>query len=113
MPVHGQVVAKDLDVAWVRQLNPRIEALGGQVSANAKLAGTLADPQFIGDVRWKDGGATLARSTNDAADSASGPAIAALGGGGRVARPRRGVKDRVEIQTEVVDRLIARQTSRR
>lgn len=65
-PVYGHMVAKDLDVAWVRQLNPRVEALGGQVTADAKLAGTLADPQLIGDVRWKDGGGTLSRFSSDA-----------------------------------------------
>jgi autotransporter translocation and assembly factor TamB len=55
LPVHGKVVAKDFDVAWIARFNDRVEALGGQVSANAKLAGTVGDPQFIGDVRWKNG----------------------------------------------------------
>jgi autotransporter translocation and assembly factor TamB len=55
IPVHGKVVAKDFDVAWIARFNDRVEALGGQVSANAKLAGTVGDPQFIGDVRWKNG----------------------------------------------------------
>jgi len=55
IPVHGKVVAKDFDVAWIAQFNPRVETLGGQVSADAQLAGTLADPQFVGDVRWKNG----------------------------------------------------------
>ncbi len=65
LPVRGQVTAKDLDVAWLAQFNPRVESLGGRVSANAKLAGTLADPHFIGDVRWKDGGGVLSRVTAD------------------------------------------------
>jgi len=82
-PVHGQVVAKDLDVAWVRQLNPSIEALGGQVSANAKLAGTLADPQFIGDVRWKEGGATLSRPTAEVPQGRRARTAAAVGSPGR------------------------------
>lgn len=55
IPVHGKVVAKDLDVAWISRFNDRVEALGGQVSANAQLAGTVGAPQFIGDVRWKGG----------------------------------------------------------
>jgi translocation and assembly module TamB len=55
IPVHGQVAAKDLDVAWLAQFNPRVESLGGQVNAKAKLAGTVGDPQFVGDVRWKNG----------------------------------------------------------
>ena len=55
IPVRGKVVAKDLDVAWIAQFNPRVETLGGQVNANAQLAGTLGDPQFVGDVRWKNG----------------------------------------------------------
>ncbi len=63
VPVHGQVVARSLDTAWLARFNPRVESLGGRVSANAKLAGTLSDPRFIGDVRWKDGGATLSQAT--------------------------------------------------
>jgi hypothetical protein len=55
IPVHGKVVAKDFDVAWIARFNDRVEAMGGQVSANAKLAGTVGDPQLIGDVRWKNG----------------------------------------------------------
>jgi autotransporter translocation and assembly factor TamB len=55
LPVHGKVVAKDFDVAWIARFNDRVEALGGQVSANAKLTGTIAHPQFVGDVRWKNG----------------------------------------------------------
>ena len=46
LPVRGQVTARDLDVAWLAQFNPRVESLGGRVTANAKLAGTLADPQL-------------------------------------------------------------------
>jgi autotransporter translocation and assembly factor TamB len=65
LPVRGQVTAKDLDVAWLAQFNPRVESLGGRVSADAKLAGTLADPRFIGDVRWKDGGGVLSRGSAD------------------------------------------------
>ena len=55
IPVHGKVVARNLDVAWIAQFNDRVESLGGEVNANAKLAGTVGDPQFIGDVRWKNG----------------------------------------------------------
>jgi autotransporter translocation and assembly factor TamB len=55
IPVHGKVVAKDFDVAWLARFNEQIETLGGRVSANAKIAGTVGDPQFIGDVRWKNG----------------------------------------------------------
>jgi autotransporter translocation and assembly factor TamB len=55
LPIHGRVVAEDFDVAWIARFNDRVETLGGQVSANAKLAGTVGDPQFIGDVRWKNG----------------------------------------------------------
>jgi autotransporter translocation and assembly factor TamB len=61
LPMRGQVVARDLDVAWVAQFNPRVESLGGRVSANARLTGTMADPRFVGDVRWKDGGGVLSR----------------------------------------------------
>ena len=55
IPVHGKVVAKDFDVAWLARFNEQVETLGGQVSADAKVAGTVGDPQFIGDVRWKNG----------------------------------------------------------
>jgi len=63
LPVQGQVVARNLDAAWLARFNPRVESLGGRVSVNAKLAGTIADPHFIGDVRWKDGGGSLSRAT--------------------------------------------------
>jgi autotransporter translocation and assembly factor TamB len=55
IPVHGKVVAKDFDVAWLARFNEQVETLGGKVSADAKVAGTVGDPQFIGDVRWKHG----------------------------------------------------------
>jgi autotransporter translocation and assembly factor TamB len=53
--VHGKVVAKDFDVAWIARFDDQVETLGGRVSADAKVAGTVGDPQFIGDVRWKHG----------------------------------------------------------
>jgi hypothetical protein len=55
IPVHGKIVAKDFDVAWLARFNEQVETLGGKVSADAKVAGTVGDPQFIGDVRWKHG----------------------------------------------------------
>jgi autotransporter translocation and assembly factor TamB len=55
IPVHGKVVAKDFDVAWLARFNEKVESLGGKVTADAKVAGTVGDPQFIGDVRWKNG----------------------------------------------------------
>ena len=55
IPVHGKVVARDFDVAWIARFNEQVETLGGKVSADAKVAGTVGDPQFIGDVRWKNG----------------------------------------------------------
>ena len=55
LPVHGKVVAKDFDVAWLARFSDQVETLGGKVSADAKVAGTVGDPQFIGDVRWKNG----------------------------------------------------------
>jgi autotransporter translocation and assembly factor TamB len=48
-------VAKDFDVAWLARFNEKVESLGGKVTADAKVAGTVGDPQFIGDVRWKNG----------------------------------------------------------
>ena len=85
LPVRGQVKARDLDVAWLAQFNPRVESLGGQVTADAKLAGTLADPRFIGDVRWKDGGGVLSRaSAGNPAQGRRPPAsAAAVGSRGR------------------------------
>jgi autotransporter translocation and assembly factor TamB len=55
IPVRGKVVAKNFDVAWLARFNDQVETLGGNVSADAKIAGTVGDPQFIGDVRWKNG----------------------------------------------------------
>ncbi len=55
IPINGKVVAKDFDVAWISRFNERVETLGGQVNADAKLAGTVGEPEFIGDVRWKNG----------------------------------------------------------
>jgi hypothetical protein len=55
LPVRGKVVAKGLEVGWIATFSPGVESLGGQVSADVKLAGTVGDPQFIGDVRWKNG----------------------------------------------------------
>ena len=55
LPLHGKVVAKDFDVGWLARFNDQVETLGGKVSADAKVAGTVGDPQFIGDVRWKNG----------------------------------------------------------
>ena len=55
LPVRGKVVARKLDVAWVAAFNPQVVSLGGQVSADAKLAGTVGDPQVVGEVHWKNG----------------------------------------------------------
>jgi hypothetical protein len=55
LPVHGKVVAQNLDVAWIAVFNPQVESLGGRVDANARLTGTVGDPQVLGDVHWKNG----------------------------------------------------------
>jgi len=73
LPVRGKVVARSLNVAWLAQVNPRVESLGGQVSADASLTGTLGDPQFIGDVRWKNGG-IVARTAPPAVSATNQPA---------------------------------------
>jgi autotransporter translocation and assembly factor TamB len=85
LPVRGQVTARDLAVAWLAQFNPRVESLGGRVTADAKLAGTLADPRFIGDVRWKDGGGVLSRVTADSGTQGrrSRPSSVTVGSRGR------------------------------
>jgi|GEM_PF-2088810 len=78
LPVHGKVAAKDLDVAWLAQLSDRVQTLAGRVDADAKLAGTVADPQFVGDVRWKNG-KVIANAAADAPASgerANAPAAA-------------------------------------
>lgn len=62
LPVHGKVVAKDFQVAWIAPFNDRLETLGGRVSADAQVAGTVGNPQFIGDVRWKNGKVVTVRS---------------------------------------------------
>ena len=55
IPVHGKVVARSFDVAWLSRFSDRVDAMGGQVSADARLAGTVGDPQMVGDVHWKNG----------------------------------------------------------
>jgi autotransporter translocation and assembly factor TamB len=55
LPVHGKVVARGFNVSWLAAFNERLESMGGQVDADARLAGTVGDPQFVGDVRWKNG----------------------------------------------------------
>lgn len=55
LPVHGKVAARNFDVSWIAPFHAQIESLGGQVTADARLAGTVGDPRFIGDVRWKNG----------------------------------------------------------
>jgi hypothetical protein len=65
LPIHGKVVARNLDVSWVAQLNPRVVSMGGQVNADARLGGTVGDPQFIGDVHWKNGEVVATPSSPD------------------------------------------------
>lgn len=78
LPVRGKVVAKDLDVAWLAQLSERVQTLAGRVDADAKLAGTVADPQFVGDVRWKNGKviANAPAGTPASGERANAPAAA-------------------------------------
>ena len=64
LPVRGKVTAKALDVAWLAQLSDRVQSMAGRVDADAKLAGTLGDPQFVGDVRWKNGKVVANASTD-------------------------------------------------
>lgn len=84
LPVRGKVSAKALAVAWLAQLSDRVQTLAGTVDAEAKLAGTVGDPQFVGDVRWKNGKviATAPTSTPASGERANAPAAAP--------RPRRG-----------------------
>jgi autotransporter translocation and assembly factor TamB len=55
MPIHGKIVARNFDVAWLSRFSDRLDAVGGQLSADARLAGTVGDPQMVGDVHWKNG----------------------------------------------------------
>jgi hypothetical protein len=55
LPLAGKVVARNLDVAWIAQFGQRVESMGGEVSADARLGGTVGDPEFLGDVHWKNG----------------------------------------------------------
>jgi autotransporter translocation and assembly factor TamB len=64
IPVHGKAIARDLDVGWVSQFNEQLQTLGGQVTADAQIAGTVGDPQFIGDVRWKNGKVVTTAAAN-------------------------------------------------
>ena len=78
LPVRGKVAAKELDVAWLAQLSDRVQSMAGRVDADAKLSGTVADPQFIGDVRWKNGKiiANTAPDAPAAGERANAPAAA-------------------------------------
>jgi len=83
LPVRGKVTAKELDVAWLAQLSDRVQSTAGRVDADAKLSGTVGDPQFIGDVRWKNGKviASTAADAPASGERANAPAAAP--------RPRR------------------------
>ena len=112
IPVHGKVVAKDFDVAWLARFNEQVETLGGKVSADAKMAGTVGDPQFIGDVRWKNGKVVAI----DPAQGRRAEALATARSAGRRCRPLArvadGLEDRIEVEVEVAHRLVARQAGR-
>ena len=84
LPVRGKVVAKDLEVGWIAAFSPGVESLGGEVSADAKLAGTVGEPQFIGDVRWKNGELVATMPPKKAAP----PSAAALPQAGARPSPR-------------------------
>jgi autotransporter translocation and assembly factor TamB len=71
IPIRGKVVARNLEVAWIAGFNPRVESLGGQVTADARLAGTVGDPQFVGDVRWKNGQVVTTGQASTAAPGAA------------------------------------------
>jgi autotransporter translocation and assembly factor TamB len=54
-PVRGRLVARGFDVGWISGLHERLETLAGKLTADAAIAGTIENPRFIGDLRWKDG----------------------------------------------------------
>ncbi len=55
LPIQATIRARHLDVAWLSQFSARLQTLSGKVDAKARLAGSIGDPQFVGDVRWLDG----------------------------------------------------------
>jgi hypothetical protein len=55
LPIQAKIRARHLDVAWLSQFNARLQTLSGKVDAKARLAGSIGDPQFVGDVRWLNG----------------------------------------------------------
>ncbi len=57
LPIRGRLVARNLDVGWVALLNPRVETVAGKLTADARLGGSVGNPEVIGDVRWKNGAA--------------------------------------------------------
>ena len=79
-----EAVAKDLEVGWIAAFSPGVESRGGEVSADAKLAGTVGEPQFIGDVRWKNGELVATMPPRKAAP----PSAAALPQAGARPSPR-------------------------
>jgi autotransporter translocation and assembly factor TamB len=55
LPIQAKIRARHLDVAWLSQFNARLQTLSGKVDAKARLAGSIGDPQFVGDVHWLNG----------------------------------------------------------
>ena len=86
LPVRGKVVAKDLEVGWIAAFSPGVESLGGEVSADVQAgAAPSANPQFIGDVRWKNGEVV---ATMPPPKKAAPPSPAAAPQAGRRPSPR-------------------------
>lgn len=54
-PLAGEVALDGLQLSLLRAFLPEVQTLTGTVSAHGRLAGTLQEPQFIGDVRLADG----------------------------------------------------------
>jgi autotransporter translocation and assembly factor TamB len=55
LPVRGKLAARNFDIAWIAGFSPRLQTMAGQLNADARIEGSVGDPQFVGDVRWKNG----------------------------------------------------------
>ena len=54
-PLAGEVALDGLQLSLLQAFLPDVQTLAGTLSANGRLAGTLQEPQFVGDVRLEDG----------------------------------------------------------
>ena len=103
IPVHGKVVAKDFDVAWIARFNDR---------SKRSAARSAPTPRWRGPSAIRSSSATFAGRTARWSPSPRPSRCATLGrSAGRrcrsLARMADRLEDRIEVQVEVAHRLVA------